>query len=384
VFLDRLGRFLEFVENLEEGSMKKVMIALLVLLMAGLPLFAGPGSQGGGSAADDPAKPLVIKGKPANVVFLANEASSAWQVACTGFLKNLVEKAGGRCTVLSADLKPEQQAQQAQDLLVTRPDFVVVKPADSGAIVPAIRQLNQANIPVLSVDVRPDPGCETLTHIQTDQLKLGGLGAQYLADQFRKAGKVGQVISIMGQLEIVLGRERQKGFEDVAARNSDVLKVLDYKVECKWTNELAYTATKDGFTRYPQANAIFVMSDCMLVGVLQALREMGKLYPVGDPRHIAIASIDADENGIKAIRDGSLDVAVEHNAALHSDIATRVIIDYLHGSTIPKEIIFEPFVVTKENVGEPARWGAADLKAVATWPPMKHDRYVSQYKQTAL
>jgi ABC-type sugar transport system substrate-binding protein len=366
--------------------MKKAVFLLMCVLAAGLPLFAGGGAQGGGAAqqADDPAKPLVINGKPVNIVYLSNEASSAWQVAGTGFLKNLIEKAGGRCTVLSADLKPEQQAQQAQDLLVTKPDVVVVKPADSGAIVPAIRQLNQAGIPVLSLDVRPDPGCETFTHIQSDQLQLGGLGAQYLADGFRKAGKTAKVISIMGQLEIVLGRERQAGFEAAAAENSDVMQMLDYKVEAKWTNEGAYQATKDGFTRYPDANAIFVMSDCMLVGVLQALRELDKLYPVGDPRHIAIASIDADENGVKAIRDGYLDVAVEHNAALHSDIAARVIIDFLRGKTIPKEIVFEPFVVDTSNVNDPARWGAADLKTVGTWPPMKHDRYVSQYPQTAL
>jgi ABC-type sugar transport system substrate-binding protein len=340
--------------------------------------------KGGTAAADDPAAPLVVNGKQLSVVYLANEASSAWQVASTGFLKNLIERAGGKCTVLSADLKPESQDQQARDLLVTKPDFVVLKPADSSAIVPALRQLNEANIPVLSVDVRPDAGGQTLTHIQSDQLKLGGLGAKYLADTFRREGRTGQVISIMGQLEIVLGRERQAGFEEEAAKNSDVLTMLDYKVEAKWTNELAYTATKDGFTRYPEANAIFVMSDCMLVGVLQALRELDKLYPVGDPRHIAIASIDADENGIKAIRDGYLDVAVEHNAALHSDIAVRAIIDYFHGKAIPAEIIFEPFVVDKSNVDDPARWGAADMKAVDKWPPMKHDRYVSQYEQTAL
>jgi ABC-type sugar transport system substrate-binding protein len=260
----------------------------------------------------------------------------------------------------------------------------VVKPTDSAAIVPAIRQLNQAGIPVFSLDVRPDPGCEIFTHIQSDQLRLGGLGAQYLADNFRKAGKTARVISIMGQLEIALGRERQAGFEAAASENSDVMRMLDYKVEAKWTNELAYQAAREGFTRYPDANAIFVMSDCMLPGVLQALRDLDKLYPAGDPRHIAIASIDADENGVKAIKDGFLDVSVEHNAALHSDIAARVIIDFLHGKTIPKEIIFEPFVVDTSNVNDPARWGAADLKTVETWPPMKHDRYVSQYPQTAL
>jgi ribose transport system substrate-binding protein len=365
--------------------MKKMVIILLCVLVAGLPLFAGGGAQSsGGSQADDPAKPLVINGKPVNVVYLSNEAASAWQVAGTGFLKNLIEKAGGRCTVLSADLKPEQQAQQAQDLVVSKPDIVVVKAADSGAIVPAIRQLNQAGIPVISLDIKPDPGCETLTHIQSNQIQLGSLGAKYLVDEFRKAGKVAKVISIMGQLEVQIGRERKQGFEDVAAQNTDVIQMLDYKVECKWDNQLSYQATKDGFTRYPDANAIFVMSDSMIVGVLQALRELGKLYPVGDPRHIAIASIDADENGVKAINDGFMDVVVEHNAALHSDIATRVIIDYLHGKTIPKEIIFEPFVVDKTNAGEPARWGALDLKTVDKWLPIKHDRYVIQYAQTAL
>ena len=193
--------------------MKKVVVVLFCVLAIGMPLFAGGGSQGGGSQADDPGKPLVINGKLVNIVYLANEASSAWQVASTGFLKNLIERAGGRCTILSADLKPEQQAQQAQDLLVTKPDVVVVKPADSGAIVPAIRQLNNAKIPVLSLDVRADPGAETICHIQSDQVQLGGLGARYLADEFRKQGKIGKVISIMGQLEIVLGRERQAGFE---------------------------------------------------------------------------------------------------------------------------------------------------------------------------
>jgi ABC-type sugar transport system substrate-binding protein len=364
--------------------MKKLLLVLLALLVAAT-LFAGGGTQSGGTAAkDDPAKPLVINGKPANIVYLANETSSAWQAASTGYLKNLIEKAGGKCTIQSADLKPELQAQYAQDLLVSKPDFVVVKPADSAAIVPAIKLLNQAKIPVLSIDVRPSAGAELVTHIQTDQLKLGGLGAKYLADEFRKAGKKGQVISIMGQLEIILGQERQKGFEDEAAKHKDVLTMLDYKVEAKWSNELAYTATKDGFTRYPNANAIFVMSDCMLVGVLQALKEIGRLAPIGDPKHIYIASIDADENGIKAINEGTLDVAVEHNAALHSQIAAQVIIDYLHGKTIPKEIIFEPYVVDKSNVNEPARWGAADLKAVDKWPPLKHDRYISQYPQTAI
>jgi simple sugar transport system substrate-binding protein/ribose transport system substrate-binding protein len=364
--------------------MRKIVVMLCAAALVLGAVSCSKQTGGTSQAADDPAAPLVINGKQITVVYLANEASSAWQVASTGFLKTLIERAGGKCTVLTADLKPETQAQQAQDLLVSAPDFVVVKPTDSAAIVPAIRQLNEAGIPVLSIDVRPDSGCSVITHIQSDQLQLGGLGAQYLADMFRKEGKTGKVISIMGQLEIVLGRERQQGFEEAAAKNSDVLQMLDYKVEAKWANELAYTATKDGFTRYPDANAIFVMSDCMLVGVLQALRELDKLYPIGDPRHIAIASIDADENGIKAIRDGTLDVAVEHNAALHSDIATRVIVDYLHGKTIPVEIVFEPFVVTKANVDDPARWGAADLKTIGNWPPMKHDRYISQYANTAL
>ena len=97
--------------------MKKVAVILFGVLVIGTPLFAGGGSQGGGSQADDPGKPLVINGKPVNVVYLANEASSAWQVASTGFLKNLIERAGGRCTILSADLKPEQQAQQQQQTI---------------------------------------------------------------------------------------------------------------------------------------------------------------------------------------------------------------------------------------------------------------------------
>ncbi|MDR2020812.1 MAG: substrate-binding domain-containing protein, partial [Treponema sp.] len=175
--------------------MKKVTFLLMWVSVAGFTFFTGGCVRRGAAVQqpDNPARPLVINGKPANIVYLTNEASSAWQVASTGFLKNLIERAGGRCTILSADLEPERQVRQAQELLVTRPDLIVVKPTDSAAIVPAIRQLNQAGIPVFSLDVRPDPGCEIFTHIQSDQLQLGGLGAQYLADKFRKAGKTARV-----------------------------------------------------------------------------------------------------------------------------------------------------------------------------------------------
>jgi ABC-type sugar transport system substrate-binding protein len=150
------------------------------------------------------------------------------------------------------------------------------------------------------------------------------------------------------------------------------------EIEAKWDSTKAMNATLDALQRFPDANTIFVMADCMLSGVIEALKTQSKLFPVDDERHITIVSVDADPSGVKYLKEGYVDFIAEHNAALHSDIAAKVIIDYFHGKQIPKQIYFEPFGVTKDNVNDPNRWGNYDFKDINNWPVMKHDRYVMQ------
>ena len=328
-------------------------------------------------SSTNPIKGLLsnIKGKQIHVIYLSNETMSTWQSVSNIFLKSLVERAGGICDVFTANSDAQKQAQQYEDAIVAKPDIIVTKPVDSTAIIPAVQKVNAANIPILSIDVKPDGGT-LLTHIQTSQTDLGKLNAAFIGQYFKKLGVKALVISINGQTEASNSQERQKGFNDEAKSQGNI--TIQYEAKDDWDNVKAMNSTLDLMQKYPQTNAINCQSDAMLQGITQALKQLGKLYPAGDPKHIVICSIDGANNAIAMIKDGTIDHDSEHNSALHADIAVKVIIDYFHGYTIPNPIIFPAFDITKDNATDPMRWGNLDVKDVANWPVMNQDRYVMQ------
>ena len=73
-----------------------------------------------------------------------------------------------------------------------------------------------------------------------------------------------------------------------------------------------------------------------------------------------------------------MDHEAEHNAALHSDIAYKVIVDYINGYTVPETIFFDTTPVTIENLESSDRWGKLDVSKVETWGVMEQDAYKMQ------
>lgn len=373
--------------------MKKILSLIpLLLVVAMLLLACGPTQKvassptptaGGEAVSASPAnqnapdtQPLLINGKQINVVYLASEVQTAWMVANTGFLKNLIERCGGKFTVYNAENKAETQAQQAQDIITLKPDIVILKPVDSSAIVPSVVNLNKEGIPVICIDTAAGEGCKILTLITSDQLKIGATDVQYLSKKYKET----VVASMMGPLESLIAQQRQDGFEQAAKEAGNVTVLQDAKFDCTWDTNNAYTKTLDALQRHPEINAIWVMGDGMLTGVVSALKDAGRYVPYGQEGHVAVVGVDATSDCLNLIREGSIDGSAEHNAAIHSDVAVRVIIDYLHGYTVPPQVLFTPTFVGHDNVDDPNNWGVMDLNNIASWEPMKHNQYTSQYK----
>lgn len=332
------------------------------------------------AAPTEDAQPLVIDGKPVKVAYLASEVSTPWMVANTGFLKNLVEKCGGEFVVYNADNDAETQAQQAQDIITLEPDVILLKPVDSAAIVPSVCNINNEGIPVICIDTDADEGCDILTLITSDQKKIGGVDAQYLSEEYDEV----YVASMMGPLESLIAQERQDGFEAAAAAAGNVTVLEDAKFDCTWDSNNAYSNTLDALQRHPEINAIWVMGDGMLGGVVAALKEANRYVPYGEDGHVAVVGVDATSDCLALVREGSIDGSAEHNAAIHSDVAVRVIIDYLHGYDVPSDVLFTPAFVGNANVDDPNNWGGMDLTAIDTWEPLTHNQYTIQYANAVM
>lgn len=384
----------------------KKRISFLTVLLVTLMLLSACGDSGGSQNSDSsdsaatssdttqkentpdsaPAEnnsdstPLVIDGKPIKVAYLASEVSTPWMVANTGFLQNLIERCGGEFVVYNADNNAETQAQQAQDIITIEPDIILLKPVDSAAIVPSVINLNNENIPVICIDTDADDGCDILTLITSDQTKIGGVDATYLSQEYEET----YVASMMGPLESLIAQQRQDGFEEAAEAAGNVHVLENAKFDCTWDSNNAYNNTLDALQRNPEINAIWVMGDGMLSGVVAALKEADRYFPYGEEGHVAVVGVDATSDCLSMVRDGSIDGSSEHNAAIHSDVAVRVIIDHLHGYDVPSEILFTPAFVGHKNVDDPNNWGGMDLNAISSWEPLEHDQYKIQYKNTIM
>lgn len=330
-------------------------------------------------AAGETAASELLAGK--KVIYINSNVNDDWNVISTKYLEALVKGAGGECIIYNAEGDSAKQAQMVDDSISAKPDVLVVKPIDQAAIVPALQRLNEAGIPIITLDmgIFKDADVDILCAIQTNQESLGAINAQYIVDKAKETGVKAEIVTVLGDMSSDLAQMRQKGFNDVIEANSEYAEVLA-ETESKWDPSQAYTAVKDMMTAHPEANTVFSCADGMGIGALQALNDMGKQIPMGEEGHITFVSIDCDPNGCKGIEDGFIDQEAEHNAALHSDIAFKLIVDYVNGYELPENVFFQTTARNIDNVAD--AWGNLDVENVSNWGWMEQDAYVMQTPYT--
>ncbi len=321
----------------------------------------------------------LLEGK--KVIYINSNVNDDWNVISTKYLEALVKGAGGECIIYNAEGDSAKQAQMVDDSIAAKPDVLVVKPIDQAAIVPALQRLNEAGIPIITLDmgIFKDADVNILCAIQTDQESLGAINAQYIVDKAKETGKKAKIVTVLGDMSSDLAQMRQRGFNEVIEANAEYAEVLA-ETESKWDPSQAYTAVKDMMTAHPEADTVFCCADGMGIGALQALNDMGKQIPAGEEGHITFVSIDCDPNGCKGIENGFIDQEAEHNAALHSDIAFKMIVDYVNGYELPEHVFFQTTARNIENVAD--AWGNLDVKNVSGWGWMEQDAYVMQTAYT--
>src|SRR5438093_13016371 len=112
--------------------------------------------------------------------------------------------------VVDAQNDSAREASQIEDLIQKKVAVIAINPTDSDAIVPTIKKINAARIPVITVD-RGANGGVVAAHIASDNVAGGKMAAQYVAKRLK--GK-GSVVMLEGIAGTSAARDRGKGFRD--------------------------------------------------------------------------------------------------------------------------------------------------------------------------
>jgi simple sugar transport system substrate-binding protein/ribose transport system substrate-binding protein len=246
---------------------------------------------------------------------------------------------------------------------------IVMAPQDTAAIATTLDRLAQQNIPVVTVDTRPDKG-KVYMVVRADNKAYGEKACKFLGD---KLGGKGKVVEFQGALSSVNGRDRSEAFKACMTQNYPAITVFEEPTD--WEGAKASSALQTRLTQNPDIKGIYMQAGgVFLAPALQVLRSTNHLFPAGDPNHIFAVSNDGIPQEFESIRKGEIDATVSQPADLYAKWAlfyAKAALDGKtfqpgktdHDSTIVdvgngnlEDQLAAP-LVTKDNVEDKALWG---------------------------
>ncbi|CAN5541480.1 substrate-binding domain-containing protein [soil metagenome] len=207
-------------------------------------------------------------------------------------LKEAADKNGFELIVQSGDMDLAKQQSQIENFIVQKVVAIVVCPADSKGIAPAIDKAYAANIPVFTADISASGG-KVVSHIASDNVLGGAKAAEFIANLLKDGGEVG----IIGQPEVQSTIDREKGFKDEMAKHPNIKVVAT--LNGGGVRDRATKAADDMLQGNPNLKAIFAINDDSALGALASAETRGK-------KDLIIVGYDATPEAVAKIQSGSM------------------------------------------------------------------------------
>ncbi|WP_149562851.1 sugar ABC transporter substrate-binding protein [Streptomyces cacaoi] len=244
---------------------------------------------------------------------------------------------------------------------------VVMAPQDTGAISTTLERLEKRNIPVVTVDTRPDKG-QVYMVVRADNRAYGRKSCEYLGE---KLGGEGRVAELQGDLSSVNGRDRSQAFASCMKKKYPKIKV--HELPTNWDGKEASGKLQSLLAQHPDLDGIYMQAGgAFLQPTLALLGQKNRLKKAGTEGHITIISNDGIPEELAAIRKGTIDATLSQPADLYAEYAlyyARAALDGKkfepgptdHGSKIIKlpngmEDQLPAPLVTRKNVDDKGLW----------------------------
>lgn len=261
-----------------------------------------------------------------------------------------VRTLGGEPIILDAQINPQTQISQFQQLISQKVDAIIVQPASAAALNPSLQQAKQAGIPVIATAFPPDVTQPANPALATN-ITVGNDYAAYSTMRAIAERQPGSTYAVLGssipvpQLQYLNALIREWG-------PKVGLKMVGEE-DAKTDDPTGFVAPLQTiFTKYPDADSLVTYNDESAVSAGTQLAQ----HPGS---HMQISTINGGEDiGRAAIAAGRLHAAyfMRWNdlgkALANATYATLT----KQGNTLPKTIVLKSDVVTKDNVSQSQPW----------------------------
>jgi len=246
-------------------------------------------------------------------------------------------KAGIALVVLDAQNDPARQASSVEDLIAKKVGAVIINPTDSDAIVPIVKKLNAAKIPVITVD-RAANGGTVAAHIASDNVAGGRMAAAYVARRLKGKGNVVMLEGIAGSSA---ARDRGKGFREGLQKFPGIKIVASQTADFDRSKGL--TVMENILQAQKKIDAVFAQNDEMALGAVQAIE--------GAKRQQAmfVVGFDAIADALKAVNEGRMAATIAQQPKVMGRLAVEAAASRLKGGKVAKFTPVPLRLVTKNS-----------------------------------
>jgi ribose transport system substrate-binding protein len=278
-----------------------------------------------------------------------------------------------------------------EDFISQQVDVIAISPADTEAVKPAIKQANDAGIPVIMVNLlEPQDDIEVASYIGFDNSEAAAVSAYAVLDYFGGPGVLGSGPKVDVDPETYLDLEwwektyadadknapkasgaviegiagtffsveRVEGFNEVLSEYPNMA-VLGEPIAADWNREKGVAAAEDFLSRYsPQEmNYIWAASNEMGLGAIQATEREGELNDGGSESEppadlVSIFTNDATPESADAVRQGTLIAETHHGFPEWGWFGTEFAVRLACGEEVPEQQDIRPRTMYEGNVDQ--------------------------------
>ena len=231
------------------------------------------------------------------------------------------------------------QINQLNNAQTSGAQVVIVNPTDSDAVVPAVKALNSADIPVVAVD-RSANGGDVASFVASDNVA----GGKQAADALAKAiGEEGEVLVLQGITGSSASRDRGQGFAEGIAAYPNIKIVAQQTAGFDRTQGL--NVATNLLQAHPNVKAIVAENDEMALGALEALGARAG-------SDVMVVGFDGTADGLKAVKSGRLVATIAQQPGELGAKAVEQAARLAKGEPVEAEVPVEVVTVTKDNVAD--------------------------------
>ena len=236
-----------------------------------------------------------------------------------------------------------RQINQIQNFIAQKVDGIIVNAVDTDATPKMTKLATDAGIPLVYVNRTPSdkklPAKVSFVGSNDDES-----GSLQMKEVCKLMGGKGNILIMMGELQLQSARQRTKAVENViAAKECNGIKLLD-KRTANYQRTQGTDLMMNWISSGMKFDAIVSNNDEMALGAIQALKTSNLLSKT------IVAGIDATQDALASMKAGDLKVTVFQNAAGQGKGAVDAIMKLAKGEKVDS-MVWIPFeLVTPANL----------------------------------